>query len=294
MLSAVARVLAPGQAARVRQRAAATSTGRWAPGRAGGGRRRAPAARQRPRRSRTRSTRGSYGADEAFQVVAAIADRATSPRFTDYAGSAQAVMAIDTLLNALVREGRVTVGAAAGIRAAINRAYAAVESPRELQPRRIPRRAGPGRAQHRGAAVRPARADRRALTIALLLWPRAVAAAVRAAARAAAATRGAPTPAPATAPSRGLRRAGAGGADGRRGPADHRAGGGRGAGARRRPAVIAVTDRVGNVLGVFNMNGAPVKMLISRLTATGVLNDLDVDAAGASRSPPTSARSPRR
>ena len=50
--------------------------------------------------------------------------------------------------------------------------------------------------------------------------------------------------------------------------------------ARGRPAVIAVTDRVGNVLGVFSMNGAPIKMLTSRLTATGVLNDVDVDAQG--------------
>jgi uncharacterized protein GlcG (DUF336 family) len=50
--------------------------------------------------------------------------------------------------------------------------------------------------------------------------------------------------------------------------------------ARKRPAVIAVTDRVGNVLGVFSMNGAPIKMLTSRLTATGVLNDVDVDAQG--------------
>ena len=50
--------------------------------------------------------------------------------------------------------------------------------------------------------------------------------------------------------------------------------------ARGRPAVIAVTDRVGNVLGVFNMNGAPVKMLTSRLTGTGVLNDVNVDAQG--------------
>jgi uncharacterized protein GlcG (DUF336 family) len=50
--------------------------------------------------------------------------------------------------------------------------------------------------------------------------------------------------------------------------------------ARKRPAVIAVTDRVGNVLGVFNMHGAPIKMLTSRLTATGVLNDVDVDAQG--------------
>ena len=45
-----------------------------------------------------------------------------------------AAMATDTLLNAMVRENRVTVGAAAGIRASINRAYAAVESPEGYNP----------------------------------------------------------------------------------------------------------------------------------------------------------------
>ena len=77
------------------------------------------------------------GGGDAFAVIAAIADRPTSPRFTDYAGSAQAVMAVDTLLNALVREGRITVGAAAGIRADINRAYDAVRSPEGYNPVRF-------------------------------------------------------------------------------------------------------------------------------------------------------------
>ncbi|MGB5780170.1 MAG: hypothetical protein WBH10_13960, partial [Allopontixanthobacter sediminis] len=45
-----------------------------------------------------------------------------------------AVMAVDTLLNAMVREGRITVGAAAGIRANINRAYAAVRTPETYRP----------------------------------------------------------------------------------------------------------------------------------------------------------------
>jgi hypothetical protein len=78
--------------------------------------------------------RGGYGGDDAFRVIAAIADKTTEPRFTDYEGSAQAVMAIDTLLNAMVREGGVTVGAAAGIRANINQAYAAVRSPQTYTP----------------------------------------------------------------------------------------------------------------------------------------------------------------
>lgn len=77
----------------------------------------------------------SYGEADTFSVIATIASQATSARFTDYAGSVQAVMAIDTLLNALVREGRVTVGAAAGIRANINRAYAAVAEPNSYRPR---------------------------------------------------------------------------------------------------------------------------------------------------------------
>jgi uncharacterized protein GlcG (DUF336 family) len=50
--------------------------------------------------------------------------------------------------------------------------------------------------------------------------------------------------------------------------------------ARGLPSIIAVTDRVGNVLGVFRMNGARTRMLTSRLTATGVLNNPDVDAQG--------------
>ena len=72
--------------------------------------------------------------DAAFTLVAAIAGRASAPRFTDYEGSVQAVMALDTLLNALVHEGRITVGAAAGIRASINRAYDAVHAPNSYNP----------------------------------------------------------------------------------------------------------------------------------------------------------------
>ena len=76
----------------------------------------------------------SYAGADAFSVIATIAGQATSAHFTDYAGSVQAVMTVDTLLNALVRDGRVTVGAAAGIRADINRAYAAVSEPNAYHP----------------------------------------------------------------------------------------------------------------------------------------------------------------
>ncbi len=76
----------------------------------------------------------AYADVDAFRVIAMIAGKATAPRFTDYSGSVQAVMAVDTLLNSLVREGRVTVGAAAGIRANINKAYKAVEEPNAYRP----------------------------------------------------------------------------------------------------------------------------------------------------------------
>ena len=132
MLSAVAQVLAPGEAARFEASArnfhAAMGKGRPEAVAAAG------------RLSAAASTlgaalaRGPGGSDTAFQVIAAIGGRAISTRFTDYAGSVQAVMATDTLLNLLVREGRVTIGAAAGIRSNINRAYAAVASPTGYNP----------------------------------------------------------------------------------------------------------------------------------------------------------------
>lgn len=70
----------------------------------------------------------------AFAVVERIANGTTAARFTDYEGSVQAVMAVDTMLNALVKSGQVTIGAAAGIRADVNRAYAAVKDPNGFRP----------------------------------------------------------------------------------------------------------------------------------------------------------------
>ena len=150
MLSAVARVLAPAQANRfdaaARQFHAAMGIGR------------SDAVAAAARLSTEAGAlgraiaQGPGGSDTAFQVIAAIGERAISSRFTDYTGSVQAVMAVDTLLNALVREGRVTVGAAAGIRASINRAYAAVTSPTDYNPAAF--RAALGQAVRSIAALR--------------------------------------------------------------------------------------------------------------------------------------------
>ena len=79
------------------------------------------------------ASRGFSGTD-AFAMVDAIAAKAISDRFTDYSGSQQAVMGVDTLLNAMVSSGRVTIGAAAGIRGDIDRAYAAVKDPNASKP----------------------------------------------------------------------------------------------------------------------------------------------------------------
>ncbi|MXO91846.1 hypothetical protein GRI41_13505 [Altererythrobacter aquaemixtae] len=150
MLSAVSRALAPGRASAFD---AASKNFHRAMGQ---GRGQAVAAAQKlsgeAAALSTALAQRSYSGNDAFTVVQMISDRATNPRFTDYAGSAQAVMAVDTLLNAMVRDGRITVGAAAGIRANINRAYAAVRSPNSYQPAQF--RAALGQATRAIGALR--------------------------------------------------------------------------------------------------------------------------------------------
>lgn len=150
MLSAVSRALAPGRAASFDK---ASKNFHRAMGQ---GRGQAVKAAQTLRGeaaalSNALAGRG-YSGNDAFTVVQAISNRTTSPRFTDYAGSAQAVMAVDTLLNAMVRDGRITVGAAAGIRANINRAYAAVRNPGSYRPKQF--RAALGQATRAIGALR--------------------------------------------------------------------------------------------------------------------------------------------
>nr|WP_245656643.1 cytochrome c family protein [Novosphingobium naphthalenivorans] len=132
MLSAVAGVLVPEQAARF------DTAARNFHAAMGKGRPQAAAAAQTLGAAAASLSNAiaarDYSGDTAFRVISAIASKAITPRFTDYTGSAQAVMAIDTLLNAMVRDGRVTMGAAAGIRAQINKAYAAVSAPEKYKP----------------------------------------------------------------------------------------------------------------------------------------------------------------
>lgn len=94
-------------------------------------------------------TSAQMGRDATFAIIDTITSEAIRDRFTDYAGSVQAVMATDTLLSALVNQGHVPVGAANGIRVDINGAYRAVHDPNAYDPAGF--RASLGRA---AAAIR--------------------------------------------------------------------------------------------------------------------------------------------
>jgi hypothetical protein len=132
MLSAAARVAAPGLAGRFDSHVRAFHLAL--------GRDRSAAAAAARQLSQTAGSLASafaksrMGSREAYAMIGVISSAALAPRFTDYEGSVQAVMAIDTLLNSLVNMGEIAVGSAAGIRADVNRAYTAVKEPNEYRP----------------------------------------------------------------------------------------------------------------------------------------------------------------
>ena len=84
------------------------------------------------------------GRAEGLAMLDQISAEATSARFTDYQGAVQAVMAVDTLLSAMAASGQVDRGRAAAIRPEINLAYQAVSDPNSFDPARF--RAALGRA----------------------------------------------------------------------------------------------------------------------------------------------------
>ena len=71
---------------------------------------------------------------ETLAMLNQVAGEAQSTRYTDYEGSAQAVMAMDTLLNAMVAQGQVNASAAAAIRPDLDKAYRAVRDPNAYRP----------------------------------------------------------------------------------------------------------------------------------------------------------------
>lgn len=132
MLSAAARVIAPGLAARFDRESRAFHTA-MATGRPG-------ALREAARLGATLDlmiaafSSATVSADTTFAIIDTITAEAIRDRFTDYAGSVQAVMATDTLLSALVSRDRVSVSAANAIRVDINSAYRAVRDPNAYDP----------------------------------------------------------------------------------------------------------------------------------------------------------------
>ena len=140
MLSAAARIAAPGLAARFEADSkafhAAVARDRSSAVAAGGKLRASATALSLAFQS------ASFDRAQTFAIIDLIASEAINPRFTDYEGSVQAVMAADTLLNALVNSGQVPGGNAAAIRSEINRAYAAVRDPNDHRPAEFRRALG--------------------------------------------------------------------------------------------------------------------------------------------------------
>jgi len=132
MLSAAARVVAPGLAARFERDSrafhAAMATDRPSAVAA------AATLRQSARALADAFSGADFGAGATFRIIDTITTEAIRDRFTDYAGSVQAVMATDTLLSSLVNQGRVSAGQANSIRADINGAYRAVHDPNQYDP----------------------------------------------------------------------------------------------------------------------------------------------------------------
>ncbi len=132
MLAAAAKVAAPGLAARFdadsRAFHAALGRNKAESIRAAG--RLAGASRQLADAFAARS----FSRGETLAIVDAVLTGEIARRYTDYSGSAQAVMAADTLLNALVSSGQVDRGAVARIRPGLDRAYAQVRDPNSYRP----------------------------------------------------------------------------------------------------------------------------------------------------------------
>jgi hypothetical protein len=132
MLSAAAKVAAPELAARFEADSTAFHT---ALARDRGA---APAAAQKlaatARALAERFDSRPLSKSQKLAMLDAVLGADVARRLTDYEGSAQAVMAADTLLNGLVNSGDVDRGAAARVRPALDEAYARVRDPNTYRP----------------------------------------------------------------------------------------------------------------------------------------------------------------
>lgn len=78
--------------------------------------------------------RRAFDRRDTVAILDAVLSGEGARRYTDYTGSAQAVMAADTLLNSLVASGQVDRGTAARMRPALDRAYREVRDPKGYKP----------------------------------------------------------------------------------------------------------------------------------------------------------------
>jgi hypothetical protein len=76
----------------------------------------------------------AFTGEETIAILDQVVSDAQAARYTDYTGSAQSVMAIDTLLNAMVTAGQVDRVKAAALRPEIDRAYRVVNDPNAYRP----------------------------------------------------------------------------------------------------------------------------------------------------------------
>jgi hypothetical protein len=132
MLSAAAKVAAPTLAARFEADSAAFHTA-LAKDRAGS----VGAAAKLAATSRALAdalAAHGFGRADTLAIFQAVLSGEGARRYTDFAGASQAVMAADTLLNALVAQGSVDRGAAARMKPDLDRAFLAVRDPNAFRP----------------------------------------------------------------------------------------------------------------------------------------------------------------
>jgi len=135
MLSAAAKVTAPGLAQRFEADSRAFHVAL--------AKDRTSAVRAAQQLSQTSQALGSafasrgFSRADTFSILDAILGGEAAARYTDYAGASQAVMAADTLLNAMVAQGQVDRAGAARVRPALDRAYQAVRDPNAFRPEQV-------------------------------------------------------------------------------------------------------------------------------------------------------------
>ena len=78
--------------------------------------------------------RASFSRGEILAILNDVLTGASAARYTDYQGGAQAVMAVDTLVNALASSGQIERRSAAAARPHIDAAYAAVKDANSWRP----------------------------------------------------------------------------------------------------------------------------------------------------------------